>query len=270
MHIKHLISRTFFRILIPLFTLLLHPLSIALANPVEKLTVGMELAYPPFEMADKSGNPCGISVDLANALASALNKKLEILNLPFDGLIPSLKTGKIDLIISSMTATPERAKSISFSNPYLETGLCLLVKNNSAISNALDLNTPSITIAVKQGTTGHLFASKSLPSAKLLVLDRESACVMEVIQGKANAFIYDQMSILKHWQQNRETTRALLNPFQKESWAIGVKKENYRLLEEVNAFLLQFQKEGGFDSLSEKWLPEQKALFKELGVPFVF
>ena len=65
----------------------------------------MELAYPPFEMTDEHNQPSGIGVELAQALANALHKELVIENTQFTGLIPALKTGKIDLIISSMTAT---------------------------------------------------------------------------------------------------------------------------------------------------------------------
>ena len=78
----------------------------------DTLVVGMELAYPPFEMTDTSGKPSGVSVELAQELGKALGKKVVIENTAFDGLIPALKTGKIDLIISSMTANEERAKSI--------------------------------------------------------------------------------------------------------------------------------------------------------------
>src|SRR5207247_3717008 len=108
----------------PLFFLFASLLLIAGCAPAskEKLTVGMELAYPPFEMTDEQNRPTGVSVDLAKALAKYLGKEVEIQNLPFDGLIPALKTGKINLIISSMTATPERAQSIAFSDPYLKTG----------------------------------------------------------------------------------------------------------------------------------------------------
>src|SRR5690349_17251326 len=79
------------------------------AEVKDTLEVGMELAYPPFEMTDKNGTPTGVSVELAQMLGKALHKKVVIQNIAFDGLIPSLKTGKIDLIISSMTATEERA-----------------------------------------------------------------------------------------------------------------------------------------------------------------
>src|ERR1700678_2077438 len=106
--------------------------------PHRILKIGMELAYPPFEMEDPNGNPTGVSPDLARALAEYLHEPLAIENIPFSGLIPALKTGKIDAVISSMTETPERAQSIDFSDPYLTTGLCLLVKKDSPIQSIAD------------------------------------------------------------------------------------------------------------------------------------
>ncbi|MBC7964014.1 MAG: transporter substrate-binding domain-containing protein [Steroidobacteraceae bacterium] len=234
----------------------------------DTLVVGMELAYPPFEMTDTSGKPAGVSVDLAHELGKALGRKVVIENSAFDGLIPALKTGKIDLIISSMTATEERARSIDFSDPYLSTGLCLLVNKTAPINGIRDLDLPGRTVAVKKGTTGHSFAARNIKRARLLVLDKESAAVLEVVQGKADAFIYDQMSTYQNWQRNQATTRALLVPFQKESWAVGVRKGNDALKMKVNAFLKEFRAKGGFERLGDRYLKEQKDAFKKLGYPF--
>jgi polar amino acid transport system substrate-binding protein len=236
----------------------------------DTLVVGMELSYPPFEMTDTSGRPSGVSVDLARELGKLLGKKVLIENIAFDGLIPALKTGKIDLIISSMTATFERAKSIDFSDPYLSTGLCLLVRKGAAVTGIKDLDRPGMTVAVKKGTTGHSYAAGNIKKARLLVLDKESAAVLEVVQGKADAFIYDQMSVYQHWQRNRTTTRAILVPFQKESWAIGVRKGNDALRMKVNASLKEFRAKGGFERLGDLYLKEQKNAFKQLGYPFYF
>jgi len=246
------------------------PALTASARSADTLVVGMELSYPPFEMADQQGRPAGVSVDLANALADYLHKKIEIQNVPFDGLIPSLKTGKIDLIISSMTATAERAQSIDFSIPYLKTGLCLLVGKNSGIQSITDADTNGKTIAVKRGTTGHIYAVRNIKNASLLVLDREPACVLEVAQGKADAFIYDQISVFKSWQQNPDTTRVLLKPVEEGNLAIGIRKGDDDLRQQVNAFLTAYKAEGGFEKLGDKWLKDQKDTFKKMGVPFYF
>jgi polar amino acid transport system substrate-binding protein len=232
------------------------------------LVVGMELAYPPFEMTDMKGQPSGVSVDLAYALGMALGREIRIKNMAFDGLIPSLKTGKIDLILSSMTATPERAQSIDFSDPYLQTGLCLLVGKDSLVQGVADLDKKGMTVAVKKGTTGHSYASKGLKQATVLVLDKEAAAVLEVVQGKADAFIYDQMSTYSNWQRNQQTTRAILQPFQQESWAIGIRKGDDHLKTEINTFLKEYRDAGGFEKLGDIWLMEQKEQFRRLGYPF--
>jgi polar amino acid transport system substrate-binding protein len=234
------------------------------------LKVGMELAYPPFEMEDARGNPSGVSVDLARALGDSLQRPVSIENIPFNGLIPALKTGKIDLIISSMTETPERAQSIDFSDPYLRTGLCLLVGKGSAIHGIADVDKPNITVVVKQGTTGQVYARDHIKSARVLVLDKETECVLDLVQRKADAFIYDQMSTYANWKQHPEDTTPILAPFQAESWAIGIRQGNDALREKVNAFLKQYRATGGFEKLGDKYLAGQKAAFKSMNVPFVF
>ncbi len=236
----------------------------------EQLIVGMELAYPPFEMTDEHGQPTGVSVDLAKALGKYLGREVEIQNVAFDGLIPSLQTHKIDLIISSMTATAERAKSIAFSEPYLKTGLCLLVGKNSPIQSISDADQPGRVLAVKRGTTGHIYSTDKIKNAKVLVLDKEDACVLEVIQGKADAFIYDQISTYENWRRNPDSTRPILKPFQEESWAIGLRQDDAALLKQVNQFLQDFKARGGFEELGVRYLKDQKEAFRKLGYPFYF
>lgn len=236
----------------------------------DTLNVGMELSYPPFEMTDEKGAPKGVSVDLANELGKALGKKIVIQNTAFDGLIPALKSGKIDLVISSMTITDERKQSVDFSEPYLSTGLCLLVGKSSEIQSIDDLDKPGVTIAVKKGTTGHNYATQNLKKAKLLVLDKEAAAVLEVVQKKADAFIYDQMSTYSNWQKNQKTTRALLNPFQKEKWGVAIRKGNDNLKEQINRFINEFRDKGGFEKLGDIYLKEQKETFKKMNYPFYF
>ena len=101
---------------------------------------------------------------------------------------------------------------------------------NSTIQSIQDLDQPGKTVAVKKGTTGHTYAVDHIKRAQVLVLDKESACVLEVAQGKADAFIYDQMSTYQNWKRNENTTRPILKPFKEESWAVGVRKGNTELL----------------------------------------
>jgi polar amino acid transport system substrate-binding protein len=233
------------------------------------LKVGMELSYPPFEMICNDGRPCGVSVDLAMAFGKSIGREVEIENIPFIGLIPSLKNDTIDIIISSLTVTQERKRAIAFSDPYVTTGLCLLINIDSPVKDINQVNKKGVVVVVKSGTSGELYAMKNLENATVRVLDKESTCVLEVIQGKADVFIYDQLSVYTNWKKNPETTKANLEPFQKEYWAFGVKKDN-KLLKDINLFLKKFREEGGFEKLAGKYLGEQKAAFKKWGVPFVF
>jgi polar amino acid transport system substrate-binding protein len=235
------------------------------------LRVGMDLSYPPFEMQDKNGKPDGVSVKLAEALAVNLGRPLTLVPMDFSGLIPALKTGNIDLVISSMTATDERRQSISFSSPYAVTGLALLVRKDSALQSVEDLKKSGqrFSITAKAATTGETWAIKNLPAAKRVVFEDPAACVLEVVQGRADAFIFDQLSIYKYAKQNPTSTRALLTPFTEEPWAIGVAKDNEKLLSEVNSFLETFRTQGGFQNLGDQYLKDEKAMLQAAGIPFI-
>lgn len=238
----------------------------------EELVIGMELAYPPFETTDEKGNPTGLSVEMSEELGKYLGKKVKIENMAFNGLIPALQTKKIDLIISSMSITEERLKSIDFSKPYARINLALLINKNSPVNSIQDLNVKGRKVAVKKGTTGHSYAEANLKNAEIMVFDKESACVLEVVQGKADAFIYDQLTVHKNWKQYPQATKVNLQPFEDKSqeWGIGMRKENPELKEKINAFIDDFKSKGGFDKLADKHLKDEKETFKEMGIPFFF
>ena len=236
----------------------------------KELVVGMEMSYPPFEMLDTSGQPTGISVDLAREMGKSLNRPVRFENIPFDGLIPSLKTGKIDLAISSMTKTADRAKSIDFSDAYLTMGLSILANKNSPIQSIDDVDKPNVTVAVKKATTGHIYAIQHFHNAKINTFSDAPTCATEVAQGKADCMLYDQISIFQLWKSHQDTTRAILKPFQTEEWAIGIRKGNDELRQQVNAFLKHFKETGGFNELGNKYFGENKKIFEQLGIPFYF
>lgn len=234
------------------------------------LVVGMEMSFPPFEMLDSSGQPAGVSVEMAKALGQFLGRPVRLENIPFDGLIPSLKTGKVDIVISSMTATADRAQSIDFSDPYLKMGLSILANKNSNIQSINDVDKPNVRVAVKKGTTGHVYAMQHLQNAKVLVFNDDATCATEVAQGKADCMIYDQVSVFQHWKKYPDSTRAVLQPFQQEDWAVGLQKGNASLREQVNAFLKEFKENGGFNRLGNKYFGDNKKALEAAGIPFFF
>lgn len=236
------------------------------------LKVGMELAYPPFEMSDVNGVPKGVSVDFAKELGKYLGREVIIENTSWSGLIPSLKTGKIDLIISSMTITEERKKSINFSIPYAKASLAILANKNSNITSIKDLNQKGKTVAVKKGSTGHIYANKNLPNAEILVFDKENACVLEVVQAKADAFIYGQLTVYKNYIQHKDTTVALLQSFQDKSehWGVALNKKDIELNKQVNEFIKKAKADGTFDRFAFKHLKDAKEAFNSMNIPFFF
>ena len=236
------------------------------------LRVGMDLNYRPFEMRDPAGNPAGVSVDLAEALAASMDRPLRIVPMDFQGLLPALQSGGIDLVISSMTRTAERERQIAFSDPYVATGLCLLVSADSDITGITDLNQAGRTVVVRTGTTGHVYAQNHLDQATVLPQELPETCLAEVVNGNADAFIYDQWSVLEYAAAHPQRTRAIAAPFQIEHWAIGMRRGEDDLREQVNGFLEEFRRDGGFARIEQRYpeLEQRRRQLRELGLPFIF
>lgn len=245
----------------------------AKADTMEKavLTVGMELAYPPFEGKDAAGNPAGVSPDFMKDFGKAVGKEIKIENIAFDGLIPALVTGKVDMVMSSMTITDARKKTVDFSAPYANAMLAILTNKAANIRSIDDLNQSGRKIAAKIGSTGYLYAQKHLTKATVTALADASACVMEVASGRADGFLYDQLTIYRNHMKNPDTTAAVFIPFQKvEPWGVAVRKGDENLVKALNTFIENYRKEGGFEKLTEKHLAAEKKAFDAYGFKWFF
>lgn len=235
------------------------------------LTVAMELAYPPFETKDDDGNPAGLSVDFMNDFGAAYGYDVVIENTAWDGLIPSLQTGAADCVMSSMTITEERAETVDFTDPYAVAQLAILANSSSNIASIDDLNQADKTVAVKTGSTGDVYATANLTEANILRLSDESACVTEVVQGSADGFLYDQLTIYRNQAANPDTTDAIYISFQNpEYWGIAVAKGDDDLREQLNEFIAACKEDGTFDTLTQRYLADEKAAFDELGFRWFF
>jgi polar amino acid transport system substrate-binding protein len=223
-----------------------------------KLIVGMEVSFFPFEYANEKGEPIGFDVEIAQLAAKEMGVEIEIKDMEFSGLIPALQGGKIDMIISGMTRTLTREKTVSFTQPYFETGLCVLLSKKRAptIQDVKELNAPDRILAVKLGTTGDLITGKLFPKAQVNRYKEETACVREVVTGRADAFLYDQLSISKHQKENPDTTQALLKPFTYEPYSIAIRKGDADLLGWLNLFLETIKADGRYQELYQKFFRE--------------
>lgn len=235
------------------------------------LTVAMELAYPPFETRDEVGDAYGISPAFMQEFADAYGYDLVIENTAFDGLIPALQTDKADAVMSSITITDEREAEVDFTDPYAVAQLAILANAQSGIGSIDDLNQPGKTVAVKTGSTGDVYATKNLTNAQIVRLADESACVTEVVQGRADGFLYDQLTIYRNNQANPDTTEAVFIPFQDpEYWGVAVADGNDELRAQLNEFIAQCKQDGTFEELTQEFLADEKAAFDELGFRWFF
>lgn len=238
-------------------------------NPV--LKVGMELKYPPFETIDTDGNPDGVSVKLAQALGKYLGREVEIVETAYPSLLPALDSGKIDIIISSMTINAERSKVVDFSDPYTTSDLMMLIHKDSGIESYEDLNSPAVTIASKTGTIGALWAAENAPLAVIKNVEEEASAVLEVSQGKSDVFIYDPLTIINHHNNYPETTLAILEPLPNtKGWGIALAKGQEAFKEEINAFIKEAKEDGTFQEIRDTYLLDKIKEFESYGLEFFF
>lgn len=235
------------------------------------IRVGMELKYPPFETKDENGDPKGASVDLAYALGDYLGQEVEIVDTPYPSLIPSLMSQEIDVIISSMTITPARAKKVDFSIPYTNSQLMMLVHEDSKVESHKDLNDADVTIVSKTGTIGALWAKDNAPQANIKNVEEESTAVLEVSQGKGDVFIYDPLSIIRHHNNYPDSTRAILEPLPNtKGWGIAMRKGQDDLRKKINEFIRTAKKDGTYERIREKHLQNKIEEFEKYGLDFFF
>lgn len=237
---------------------------------VKPLVIGTDATYPPFEFVDTNGQISGVSVAIGDAIGKDAGRPVEYRNINFDGLIPALQSGQIDLIISSLTANEQRRQSIDFSDPYVKTGLCVLVAKDSPVKTADDLRATGRRLVVRIATTGEQWCGQQLPNAQLVRLDTDAACVLEVVNGTVDAWIYDQISVMNYHAQHPDRTRAILAPLREEVWAVGLKKGNDELKARVNQVIAKMKKDGDFSKLANKFLSKERDQLKAQGQPFLF
>ncbi len=220
------------------------------------LRVGMDPTYMPFEMTNKRGEIIGFEVDLLKAMAKSMGVKLELVSTSYDGIIPALLTDKFDMIGSGMTLTQERNLRINFSEPFIVVGQTLLIRKElqGEIKSYKDLNDAKYRITSKIGTTGEMVAKKLISKAQYHGFDNEQEAVMDVVNGKADAFIYDApYNVVAVNKAGAGKLVFLEQPFTYEPLAFGLKKGDYDSLNWINNYLHQIKQDGTYDRIHAKW-----------------
>lgn len=220
------------------------------------LKVGLNPTYMPFEMTNKKGEIIGFEIDILKAMAKAMGVKLEIVSISYDGLIPSLLTGKFDLIASGMTINQQRNIKVNFANPIIMTGQTLLLRKELAeqIKSYKDLNNSQYKITSKLGTTGEATVKKLLPKAQYFSYNTEAEAVIEVVNGKADAFVYDaSYNVVALKKLGNDKLIFLDNPITYEPQGFALRKGDYDSINWINNFINQIKNDGTYDKLYNKW-----------------
>jgi len=231
-----------------------------------KLRIGLEPGYMPFELTNKKGEIIGFDVDMAKRMAKAMNVELELVSTAWDGIIPALLTDKFDIIMSGMTLTQERNLTVNFASPYILIGQSVLLKKELAdqVKSYKDLDDAKYTIASKLGTTGEQATKRMIPNAKYISYETEQEGVMELVNGKIDAFIYDlPFNAIAVSQKGQGKIVHLDEPFTKEPLAWAIRKGDPDMLNWLNNFMNQIKYDGVYDKIYKKWFQDD-AWMKEI------
>ncbi len=221
-----------------------------------ELRVGLEPGYMPFEMKDKKGKIIGFDVDVARKMAKDMGVKLKLVPTAWDGIIAGLLAGKYDIIISGMTITQKRNLKINFANPYISIGQTMLVRESVAKGKKSwrDLDKPQYTIVTKLGVTGEIATRRMFKRAKIRTFETEADAVQELLNGKADAFVYDKpynaMFMAKRGGKGIVFWDKDLT-FEPLGWA--VRKGDPDFLNWLDNFLNQIKHDGTYDKIYNKW-----------------
>ena len=157
-----------------------------------KLVVGTEAQYAPYEFKDLDANFAGCDMWLAQQIADAIGVELEVVDMAFDGIIPAVKSGQVDIGIAAFTKTPERAEEIDFSNLYETSAQLLIVKTGDADKYSTKEALAGQKVGAQKGTIQSQLVLSALPDSELFELEKYPALALETQNGNIAGFVVDQ------------------------------------------------------------------------------
>ena len=240
-----------------------------------ELRIGLEAGYMPFEMIDqRSGlrqkevrqgglrrkgravSLIGFDIDVGLEMAKALGVRAVFVNTRWTSIIPALSLGRFDVIFGGMSVTEERQKVVDFSEPFMTIGQTILLnqKHQGSVASYEDLNDPKFVVVSKPGTTGEKAVMELIPNCTYETADLEAAGAMRVVEGSADAFVYDLPFNAVFKALHPDAPLVFLNePFTREPLAWAIRKNDPDFMKFLNDFLAQMKADGRFDAIYDKW-----------------
>lgn len=222
-----------------------------------KLVVGMSADYAPYEFhyIDENGKDVigGFDVDIANEIANKIGVNLVIQEMDFDALVSALPAGKVDLVISGMNPTEERAKVVDFSEVYYNSKHGILVRAEDADKYQTFADLEGAKVGVQLGSTQEKIAKTEIPNVNLQQLSNINNLILELKAGKVDAIVMEKPVAEMAVKSNPEL--AVGKPIYEEQTggnAVGIAKNNPQLLAKVNEVITELNESGKMDEYIEK------------------
>jgi polar amino acid transport system substrate-binding protein len=224
-----------------------------------QLRVGTSGSQPPFSVKSKDGAVIGYEMDIATLLAAAMEVELVVVEKPFAELLPALKAGDVDVVMSGMTMTPERNLQAAFVGPYMVSGKSILTKSRTlaAADEAEDIDRANMKVVALKGSTSQKFVERLLPSVSLTTTKNYDEAVAMVLDDRADALVADYpicaLSLLRHPDAGLVT---LEEPLTIEPIGMAVPPGDSLLLNMIENYLAALEGVGVLEELRVKWFDD--------------
>ncbi len=217
------------------------------------LRVGLEGTYPPFSFQGDDGKLTGFEVDFANELAKHLGVKADLKPTKWDGMLASLDSKRIDVVINQVTISPERQKKYDFSTPYTISGIQALVKKGSedSIKTAADLKGKKVGVGL--GTNYEEWLRQNVQGVDIRTYDDDPTKYQDLRVGRINAILVDRLAALDLVKKTNNTLAVAGDAFSRQESGVALRKGNDDLLKAVDSAIDAMKKDGSLKALSEKW-----------------
>ncbi len=213
--------------------------------------------YVPFEYRDADNKIVGFDVDLGQLIADKLGVELEVMDMPFTSIIPSIEKGEYDLAIAAMYDKPARREVVLMSDSYMKTGMVLvtLKGNEHNIESLADCD--GLKVGVKAGATSQVVAEDAMKNSDvkydIVGYDDTIGCVSDLIAGRVDVVVNDLLN-QKEINKTNDKVEIVSDPFTNADLSIAVAKGNDDLMDFVNTIIADYQQDGTYDKLFDKWI----------------
>lgn len=227
----------------------------------EKIVIGTEGAYPPFNNLESDGSLTGFDIDIAKALCEEMKAECTFVTQDWDGIIPALISKKFDAIIASMSITAERKEKVDFTNKYYNTPPAIVVPKDSPITEATEDAFDGKTLGAQSATTHSNYAEAHLKKSELKLYPTSEEYKLDIANGRIDGVI-DDVVVLSEWLKTADGGCCKLlgvlpiDPvINGEGAGIAVRKGDDALREKFNAAIDAIRKNGKYKEINDKYFP---------------